>query len=143
MKTTPLLVALSALFPAVALAANPVHNVWATQPGLISEPGASYVATSASCSFSWTEVSGYAFINARAKAPTGDLYEFQLVSVTGSPTAYEVDGLWNVSKNGVPLCTGCSGLAYGLTAPIGSMFKIYVGNYSYHLSGSVTNRYDF
>lgn len=143
MKTPHLLVALSALVPAVALA-NPVHNIWATQPGYVSEPAANYAATSASCSFSWTEATGYAFINARATAPTGDSYEFQLVSVTGSPSAYEVDGLWNISKNGVPLCTGCSGQAYGLTGSIGSMFKIYAGpNSSYHLSAIITSRYDF
>lgn len=143
MKTSHLLAALSALVPAAALAANPVHNVWATQPGFVSEPGANYAATSASCSISWTESTGYAFINARATAPTGDLYEFQLVSVTGSTSAFQVDGLWNISKNGLPLCTGCAGQAYGLTGSTGSMFKIYAGNYNYHLSAVITSRYDF
>ncbi|ATB42865.1 hypothetical protein CYFUS_008344 [Cystobacter fuscus] len=142
MKATHLLSALCVLLPALAWSA-PTHSIWSTQGYYLNVPGVSTTVSSANMSFNWTEGTGLAFVNAQAKVPSGDLYAFQLVSVTAPTTADEIVGLWNVSKNGAPLCTGCAGSAYGLSLPLNSYFKIYVGNYSYHLSGFITNRYDY
>jgi hypothetical protein len=142
MKTTPLLLALSVLCPTLAWS-NPVHNVWSVKGTYVSEPGASYTPVSTQISVSWKEGSASAFINAVAKAPTGAVYEFQLVSVSGSPTADEVQGVWNVTKNGAPLCSMCLGHAYGLTSGIGSYFKIYISGESFHVGGYVANRFDY
>ncbi len=82
-------------------------------------------------------------VNTQAKGPADELYAFQLVSVTAPTTADEIKGLWNISKNGAPLCTGCAGSASGLSQPLNSYFKIYVGNSSYRLSDFITNRCDY
>jgi hypothetical protein len=141
MKSIHLLTALSVLCPALAWS-NPVHNVWSTQGLYVSEPGASATPTSANVSFSWTEGTGLAFSNGQATTPAGDRYEFQLVSVTHNTTSTGIRGLWNVSKNGAPLCTSCVGHAYGFGA-VGTYFKIYVDGERYHLSGYVSSRYDY
>jgi hypothetical protein len=142
MKSSRLLIALCALFP-VAAWSDPVHNVWATSPLVVADASGSYTATSANCSFSWNENTLQAFANARATTASGDVYAFQLVSVTANTTSSEIIGTWNVSKNGVALCTRCEGSAYGLGGGVGSYFKIYVGNSTYHLSARVTSAYDY
>jgi hypothetical protein len=142
MKALPLLIALSVLSPTLAWSA-PVHSLWSTQGLYVSEPGVFYSPTSANTAISWKEDSASAFINARATIASGDQYEFQLVSVSGIPSASEVQGVWNVSKNGAPLCKMCTGRAYGLNQAIGSYFKIYVDGERYHISGYITSRYDY
>jgi len=142
MKMSRLLMSLGALFPAIAWS-SPVHNVWATSPLFVADASGRYEATSANCAFSWNESTPQAFANARAKTAAGDVYEFQLVSTTGNTSSSSITGVWNVSKNGVALCTQCEGSAYGLSGGVGSYFKIYVGNGTYHLSAYVTSTYDY
>ena len=146
MKTSrlSLLVALFLVMPGMAWS-NPVHNVWANVPIVIGDSGSWYNATSTNCAFSWNEGTGQAFANAQATITVNNvnyLYEFQLVSVTGTTASSQINGLWNVKRNGVLLCGNCAGSAYGL-GPVGSSFKIYVQNSTYHLSGTVSSRYDF
>ncbi len=107
MKATHLLTALSVLCPALAWS-MPVHSVWSTKGLSVSEPGASATPSSANFTFNWKEAdSASAFLNAQATTPAGVRYEFSLVSVSGDPSADMVRGLWNVTRNGAPLCTMC------------------------------------
>jgi hypothetical protein len=140
MKTSHLLAALSALIPTVAFS-SPMHNVWANRAFSVSEPGGGYyTSASADCALSWTEGTGYAVAIMRIKTTTGDFFEFQLASVISS-TNYEINGLWNVTKNGVPVCTNCAAQAYGLTGPVGHGFKFNGSGYS--TGATISNRYDF
>ena len=142
MKMFRLLISLGALFPAVAWS-NPVHNVWATSPLFVADASGWYDATSADCAFSWTETTTQAVANARATTASGDVYEFQLVSTTASTSSGSIIGVWNVSRNDVALCTQCEGSAYGLNGGVGSYFKLYVGNGTYHLSAYITSTYSY
>ncbi|MFY0580692.1 hypothetical protein ACN28S_46345 [Cystobacter fuscus] len=142
MKATHLLSALCVLLPSLAWSA-PTHSIWSNQGYVLQVPGVYVYVPSANMTFNWTEGTSLAFVNVQAKGPADELYAFQLVSVTAPTTADEIKGLWNISKNGAPLCTGCAGSAYGLSQPLNSYFKIYAGNSSYHISGFITNRYDY
>ncbi|HEX8539904.1 MAG TPA: hypothetical protein VF664_20755 [Cystobacter sp.] len=143
MKAPHLLTALSVLCPALAWSL-PVHSVWSNQGLYVSEPGAGATPSSARFTINWQEAnSASAFINAQATTSAGVRYEFSLVSVSGDPSADMVRGLWNVTRNGAPLCSMCAGSAYGLSQAPGAYFKIYVDGERYHLSGYITNRYDY
>ncbi|MET0404728.1 MAG: hypothetical protein ABW123_20095 [Cystobacter sp.] len=145
MKSTSLLLALSVLCPTLAWSAPPVHSVWSTQSTFVLEPGGAYYPISASATFSWKEDSASAFVNARATIASGEQYEFQLVSVSGIPSASEIQGVWNVTKNGAPLCKMCTGKAYGLNQAAGgyNYFKIYVDGERFHFGGYISSRYDY
>ncbi|PTL82694.1 hypothetical protein [Vitiosangium sp. GDMCC 1.1324] len=142
MKSFRLLSTLCVLFPALAWS-GPVHNVWSTSPFFIKDGNNTYNATSGNSALSWNESTGYAFANARATSSLGDVYEFQLVSTTATTTSYEIVGTWNVTKNGSPLCTNCTGSAYGLNMGVGSYFKIYVSGETYGLSAYVTSVFNY
>lgn len=132
-----------ALFPTMAWSGQ-VHSIWSNQPLYVFDtPGTNPTAVSGSCSLSWNEATGQAFVNARAKNINGDLFEFQLVSLTAKASVDQLDGYWNITKNGVPVCTQCLGSAYGLSSPVGNYFKIYVANSKYHFSASIANRFDY
>jgi hypothetical protein len=141
MKTAHVLVALSTLVPALAWSA-PVHSIWSTAAVGLTVPGSSTTIQSATGTASWTESSSYANINVRVTT-SGGVWDFQLVSVTGLTSNYQVNGLWNVSLNGTPQCTNCTGQAYGFTSPTGSYYKIYVSNSTYGVAASISSRYDY
>lgn len=142
MKMSRLVSALCVLFPALAWS-SPIHNVLATRPMYVADTSGWYNASTANCSFSWNEATGYAFANARATVGT-DIYEFQLTSVTASTMSGQITGVWNVTKNNVVICGNCEGSAYGLNGGVDSYFKIYVGpNNTYHLSAGITSVYDY
>jgi len=137
MKPTHLLTALSVLCPALAWS-NPTHNVVSTRGLYVNEPGGvTQNVTSANMTFVWTEGTSSAFSYAQATVSTGESYEFQLVSVTALTTATQIQGLWNISKNGALLCSSCAGQVYGF---YGS-FKFYADS-GYHFSGFITSRTD-
>ena len=74
-------------------------------------------------------------------------YRFECAAPTDTGPDY-IHGLWNISRDGMPVCTSCIGRAYGLNAPVGKYFKLYIGDtFSYgekwHLSAFVTSRFDF
>jgi hypothetical protein len=137
------MLAVFALFPAIAWSGQ-VHSIWSTKPMYVSDPSTpNATAVSGNCSLSWNEATGQAFVNARAKNISGDIFEFQLVSLTANAGIDHLDGYWNVTKNGAPVCTQCLGTAYGLSSGVGNYFKIYVGNNQYHLSAYISNRFDY
>jgi hypothetical protein len=96
---------------------------------------------------SWKESTRYGFFNAQANIRPDLAYEFTLVSISSS-TANSIEGLWDISRNGIPACIGCVGKAYGIDGPVGSYFKLYVGDSQCNqnqwlISGYITSRFDF
>ena len=72
-------------------------------------------------------------------------FECSAASATGPDF---IHGLWNITKNGKPVCTGCIGRAYALNAPVEKYFKLYIGDpfnfgYKWHLGATITSRFDF
>lgn len=141
MKPTRLLVVLPALLPTLALA-NPVRDLRATNPGNITALGTSQTAASSSAVFSFNSNTPYAFGYGRARTSAGVTYEFQLVSLTASTLGERIDGYWNVTRDGVAVCTQCLGYAYGLSSGEGKPLFIYVDGGNYQMSAGITSRYD-
>lgn len=140
MKAISLLPALSLLCPALAMGAT--HSVKSTQGLYVNEPGGFYSVTTADIYFWWVDGTTQASSSARLTNSASDVFVFDLVSVTAPNTSSSITGQWNISKNGVLVCSSCAGQAYGF---YGS-FKFYggpAGNSSgYHFSGYITNRSD-
>ncbi|HEX8441396.1 hypothetical protein [Archangium sp.] len=141
MKSLRLLVALSALVPAVASAAS-VYNIWANKPGTLTTLGATQIPTSVDTSVSWNTNTQFAFAFARAKTSAGETYEFQLVSVTSVLPTDRVYGTWNVTRNGIALCSQCAGYVAGLSSGAGKPLTISVDGGNYQVSPIMTSRYD-
>ena len=127
----------------------PVHSVWSDNSPLLVRDGITGVWSTPSLSFfsaNWQEGTNQAFVHALATSG-GHVYEFRLIGVATS-TDNEIDKLWDVYKDGVIACNHCLGHIYGLTAPIGSHFKIYIGTplafgQDWFFSAYVTNRFDY
>lgn len=136
-------------FAAPALAQN-THNVWSTRPIVLNDgaTGANFSSfVSGNASFAWTQATPSAYAHALAIVTPVLKYDFMLVSTTSSSGAM-ITGRWTIRRNGVIVCSNCIGKASGLTGPIGSGFKIYVGTPAafaerWLYSGSITNRFDF
>ncbi|WP_375768705.1 hypothetical protein NR798_44680 [Archangium gephyra] len=141
MKSLRLLVALSALVPAVA-SANPVYSSWANQPGSLTTLGTTQTPASVDTAVSWNVSTSFAFAFARAKTSAGETYEFQLVSATPISQMDRIDGTWNVTRNGVVLCSQCTGFVSGLSSWLGKPLTISVDGGNYAMSAIITNRYD-
>jgi len=141
MKSYRLLVALSALIPTVA-SAGPVYNIWANKPGYLTTLGTTQLAVSGSGSASFNTDTAFAFVYARAKTGAGDTYEFQLVSVTNTVPTDRVDGYWNVLRNGVAVCSACTGYVYGLSSGAGKPLNIVVDGGNYQVNPIITSRND-
>lgn len=137
-----MLAALFVLAPALAFS-NPVHSIWTTKPIAVADPAGWYTPASGNAVISWNEATGQAFVNARAVTTSNDVFEFQLIQTSANTTSYDINGSWNIYKNGALVCGACQGSAYGLTATVGSGFKIYVANSTYHFSGNVASRFDY
>ena len=140
MKATSVLTALSVLCPALALGAT--HNVFSDKGLYVNEPGGNSSATSAKIYFQWTDGATTASSSARLTNSSGTVFDFNLVAVTAANTSSSIKGQWNISKNGVLVCSACAGEAYGFSGS----FKFYGGpagnTYGYHFSGYVTSRTD-
>jgi hypothetical protein len=138
-----------ALFPATAAMAQSTHSVWSTSPLYLTDYDtnthySSFV--SGNMATAWTEGST-AYFHAVAVISSRLDYDFELVSVTGSD-GDEINGLYDIKRNGVLVCDDCVGKAYGLSGAVGNYFKLYVGTPSgyaedWHYSGYITSRYDF
>jgi len=137
-------------FSGMALAAD--HMVGSNRPiGLIDgRTGVRYgTFVSGNAAFAWTEgalVPG-AFAHVFAEVTPRLNYEFVLVSTTFSDRD-TIKGLWDIKRNGVRVCASCVGMAYGLSSPVGTGFKLYVGTRTafserrWHYSGAITSRAD-
>ncbi|MFY0525195.1 hypothetical protein ACN28I_19305 [Archangium gephyra] len=132
----------------------PVHNVRSSALNYFSETNyvqgqnTSHTVTAGFATFSWQENTLQGFGNARAKVATGDTYEFKLVRITSSD-ADELNGEWDVFKNGDPTCAGCKGFLYvwGDLKSGGEHLKgsVYNDKVGYTFSGSLdaNTRYDY
>jgi hypothetical protein len=137
MTSLRLLPVLAALLPTLASAAS-VNSTWAGTPATLTALGATYSATSAKAASSYTVGTPYAFAYARAVTSAGT-YEFQFVSVSPATSpSYQLSGYWNVSRNGVLLCSNCLGFATGYTSAPPKPFTISVDNGNYKLTTTIT-----
>ena len=139
------------LFPATVALAQNTHNVWSKKPLYLidGDTGKKYkVFKIGNASAAWTEGTTRAYFRAKAIIAGGTpKYDFELVKVT-STSASEIEGLFDIKRDGVLVCDDCMGKAYGLNLAVGNYFKLYVGTPAafaekWHYSGYITNRFDF
>jgi hypothetical protein len=150
---------------AMAAAAQSTHSVWTNDNGLVimdAETRCEYKTLRAfDMATSWTEPAppvypavahfrgvskAYAYSHA---CPTDHSYEFRLVRASAT-TNDDITGRWNVYRDGVLMCNGCSGVAYGLSQPAGAgnYYKVYIddpiyGPNTWLYSGYIDQRKDF
>jgi len=152
-----LVLSMSFLVSAEALAQKTVHNVWANKPIALvdGETGAAYSSANGgftgAASMSWRESTRAAVFHARAKvrnaAGTKDDYDFTLVGVSKTDVG-SIEGFWDIKRNNILVCKGCVGKAYGLNLGAGSYFKLYAGTDSqvntqkWHFSAYIAKRFD-
>jgi hypothetical protein len=123
----------------------PVHNVRARTTYFYE--GSTVVSSiSGQMTISWQENSPNNFANLRAESKAGDSYELSLSSTTTADSD-EVQGTWNVSKNGVPQCINCKGYLYVAPPTLDNQYlKGYVQDskgYAYSFAGDITSRSDY
>lgn len=147
-----LLLAIFAMAPS-AFAQN-VHSVWGEKPLYLKdgETGTWYDNVKGTATINWKDGTRYGFqqatLNPITITPSTPLtYEFILVAISSCNDDY-IEGLWDIRRNGVLVVNGGVGRAYGINAPVGQYFKVYVGDskcYSekWHFSAYVTNRLDY
>jgi hypothetical protein len=155
------------LLSVTAMAQVKTHSVWTNNNGLaIRDAQTACTYTSLTGGFSgfnmatsWTEPTpgdpAEAHFRGVAKAVGFSLtcltrsYDFRLVAstVTGNDN---IDGTWNIFRNGVLVCSACNGTAYGLSqaAGLGNYYKVYVddpiaGPQTWLYSGYLDVRKDF
>lgn len=139
---------------AVALAAD-VHSVVAQKPLYLTDgiTGTTYSNLSGTCSMNWKEKTRYGFFNAKIKVAGPIImpleYEFQLIAI-GNASDSEIEGLWDIKRNGILVASGIVGKLYGINQPVGpgSYFKFYGGDSQnntnvWHLSAYITYRCDY
>jgi hypothetical protein len=135
------------------VAAQSSHSVWSKKPLLVKDgqTNTEYnTFVKGNAALAWTESTVRAYAHAIAVITPNLKYDFMLIKTTAS-TADEIDGLWDVRRNGVLVCHNCIGKAYMLSPsqiPPGNYFKIYVGTPTayaekWFYSGDKTERFDF
>jgi hypothetical protein len=148
----------------VSAMAQSTHSVWTNDNGLVirdAETGCKYTSLAGfNMATSWTEPApptypavahfrgvskAYGFV----RPCTDHEYEFRLVK-TASTTNDDIVGAWNVYRDGILMCSGCNGTAYGLSQPAGAgnYYKVYVddpvfGPSTWLYSGYIDVRKDF
>ena len=148
----------------VSASAQFTHSVWTDNNGLVVvDPTNSCAYTSFSgfnMATSWTEPTppnypaeahfrGFTKALAYSATCIDRSYEFRLVR-SSATTADDITGRWNVYRDGVLMCSGCNGTAYGLSqaAGVGNYYKVYVddpfyGAFAWLYSGYIDVRKDF
>ncbi|RYZ40102.1 MAG: hypothetical protein EOO71_17370 [Myxococcaceae bacterium] len=134
----------TALFLSFPALAADVHGIWSSRGLFVKDNGAgSLPVTSSNAIVSWNVATRAAFVNFHGFAG-GNEYDFELVgSPASTVTAYDITGLWNVRRNGVLVCGGCTGSAYGLNVPVGVYFKFYTTGEVYGFGAYVDARKDY
>ena len=149
----------------ISATAQSTHSVWTNENGkgiYDAETGCKYsIFDTFNMATSWTEPSpplypAVAHFRGTAAAFGNDApctphtYEFTLDKTT-STTNDEIVGAWNVYRDGVLMCSGCSGTAFGLSLPAGgpgNYYKLYVddpvyGPMTWLFSGYIDARKSF
>ncbi|HKB68780.1 MAG TPA: hypothetical protein VKC61_23260 [Pyrinomonadaceae bacterium] len=146
-----LLLVVLTLFPATVAVAQNTHNVWSKKPFHLTDgdTGKKYTDFKmGSASAAWTEGTTRAYFRAVAIIAIGTpKYDFELVKTTSS-SASEIEGLFDIKRDGVLVCDDCKGKLYGLNQAVGNYFKLYVGTPAayaekWHYSGYIGSRFDF
>ena len=149
----------------ISASAQSTHSVWTNNNGYViadAQTGCWYQNLAGfEMATSWTEPApptypavahfrgisrAYAFSTA---CNTSHDYEFRLVRAS-TTTNDDIFGRWNVYKDGVLVCSGCAGTAYGLSsaAGVGNYYKVYIDDPIYGPStwlycGFIDARKDF
>ncbi|MCL6589954.1 MAG: hypothetical protein K6U80_08380 [Firmicutes bacterium] len=135
----------------IAWAAD-VHSVIAQKPFILIDgiTNTTYNNVSGTVSMNWKEKTRYGFFNAKISvmnlsAPLE--YEFQLIAI-GNSSAGEIEGLWDIKRNGVLVASGIVGKLYAIDQPVGQFFKFYGGDSQnntnkWHLAAYITYRCDY
>ena len=148
----------------MSAAAQRTHSVWTNSNGLYifdATNGCQYSSFSGfEMATSWTEPfsptnPADAHFRGVAKAVGFSLacptrfYDFRLVA-SSTTTNDQIDGKWDVYRNGVLMCSACQGSAYGLSqaAGAGNYYKVYIddpvfGPQTWLYSGYLDQRKDF
>lgn len=128
-----------------------VHVVITEKPIFVKDgdTGQQYDNAKGYCTINWKDGINYGFCYAYAIIEKKKLvYEFLLVSIS-STSDTEINGRFNIKRNGVLVASNVVGRAYLLDQPVGTgYFKIYCGDAhhyaeKWHFSGYITHRYDY
>jgi hypothetical protein len=144
-------VTLSLVGTVITYAAD-VHSIEAQKPYYLTDgtSGSTYSPAKGNCVIGWNDKTSYGFNVARFSIPDAATpleYEFILVAISNSDSN-QIEGLWDIKRNGILVAKGIVGKLYGLNLPVGSYLKFYGGNSQYntntwHFSAYITGRYDF
>lgn len=126
-----------------------VHNIESERSLYLKDgiTGRWFDQTRGTAIISWRDRTRYGFFNARITAfdPLANIsirYEFQLIAVGNCDDDY-IDGLFDITKDGVLVASGIHGKLYGLDQPVGQYFKFYSDNDVWHMSAYITDRFDY
>jgi len=130
----------------------PVHNVrssaisYFAENNYLQNQSVTHVVASSRATFSWQEGTLQSFGNVQVKTKA-DTFELKLVRAT-SADSDEINGEWDVFKNGNPTCAGCKGYFYVTSPGVNSAYlKGYVdnGKVGYSFAGDLdpNTRYDY
>lgn len=143
-----------------AMAKYQTHSIWTNDNGLViydAETGCQYYSLAAfDMATSWTEPTpGYpamAHFRGVSKAYaytlgcTDHFYEFSLHK-TASTSSDDIQGAWDVYRDGTLMCSACDGIAYGLSQSTGQYYKVVVYDPAYssywNYIGYIDQRKDF
>ncbi len=100
--------------------ADDIHSVWIEKPYRLydGDTGIHYNPDVTIVTINWKENTLLGFFNAKAEVGK-TTYQFQLVSISNSDER-EIEGFWDIWRNGTLVCSGCVGKAYGLDGDIGN-----------------------
>ncbi|RKH04606.1 hypothetical protein D7V97_25135 [Corallococcus sp. CA053C] len=119
------------------------HTITSNRGLYIGDNGVTSPATGVDMTITWNESPVFASASFKGIA-NGNSYDFELVgSSVSSVTSSSINGLWNITRNGALICAGCSGMAYGLDAPVNYGIKFYDSTYQFHFSAFVVTRQDY
>lgn len=152
---------MAGLLSVTAAAQLNTHSVWTNDHGLvIRDPDTRCDYTTLKgfdMATSWTEYTpGYpaqAHFRGVSKAygithSCGNhYYEFSLNNSVGTDPD-TIKGYWDIYRDGVLMCSSCAGNAYGLAAPVGNYYKLYIDDPTYGANawlycGYIDQRKDF
>jgi hypothetical protein len=148
-KLIVIVVTLLLLFSFTAIASAAVHSVFAPTPFILidGQTGITYTNLMGCATVNWQDNTRYGFFNARVTVLPNTLYEFQLISI-GNASPTEIEGLWDIKRNGVLVASGIVGKLYQLSDPIGGYIKFYGGTSQnntmiWHVASYISNRFDY
>jgi hypothetical protein len=143
-----------------ALAKYQTHSIWTNDNGLVIVDAKTHCEYTSLAAFdmatSWTEPTpGYAAMaHFRGVSKAYGLihgcadhfYEFTLIK-TASTSTDDIQGAWDVYRDGTLMCSACDGIAYGLSQSTGLYYKVVIydpvfGAY-WNYIGYIDQRKDF